>query len=218
MMTFILLRDFVASMALLNQEHLGKQRLEAATIIDMITHLQQGDYSKVKHNKYYNHVTVNMWYLYLDALKYYYNCCLSEWVARGYKNDMPFYDLSETDVLLPWWLDWPPVIESHRAMVVRKDPTHYGSRVEVNPRYADYGYIWPCPSANLGYQLNYTLVEVLNADLQYLASPIPKEIANAKYCDGVFKTGKKKGQVCGHIVLAKGQTRCGKHREAVLVA
>jgi hypothetical protein len=125
----------------LDYRRLGKQRVEAYQIINIISGNTGG-----KTQKFGNHPAVMMWTDYVEALKLYCNCMIIEWIHRGYQNNMILYDVDPQKVEIPWFVNYQPFILSHIASLLRKDETFY-SRVFVlrddEKIFLDHGYIWP---------------------------------------------------------------------------
>lgn len=98
-----------------------------------------------------SHPMVLMWVGYEDALKYYINACIVEWVSRGYQNNMPIHILTETPIF-PWWCKCEALHKSHRSALLRKEavrnePEWYWSRPEITSGvcHTDWyysGYLW----------------------------------------------------------------------------
>lgn len=111
--TFILCSDLRESFKLLDNRRLGKQRVEAKQIIDVLllydqinndctTQEQLIDLAKsnilfenVKGWK--NHPATKMWIGHTNALKAYFNLCVKEWISRGKNNTMQLYDINENE-------------------------------------------------------------------------------------------------------------------------
>ena len=93
--TFLPYADFKQSAQCLDYRRLGKQRVEARQIIKVLEDPEAKAWK--------NHPATLMWKGYVPALKAYFNVIVSEWVARGYKNNLPLYDLPD-EVIYPWWL------------------------------------------------------------------------------------------------------------------
>jgi hypothetical protein len=58
--------------------------------------------SKFKYNHnipWINHPCIRMWRGYDIALKFYHDCAIAEWIARGYKNTMPFLTTLVSSIL-----------------------------------------------------------------------------------------------------------------------
>ena len=106
-----------------------------------------------------------MWVGYVDALKVYFNVMVREWISRGFQNNMPLYDIDESEYSIiptcfngketlfaptlgktfPPWFSWQPFIYSHRCALIRKDPQYYGPKFwdDQCPYYINLGYLWP---------------------------------------------------------------------------
>lgn len=133
MQTFLPFDDFAQSVRCLDWRRLGKQRVEAFQILKALADPSYG---------WQHHPAVKMWRGYEDALGFYMNLCIAEWIRRGFKNTMsPAPILLHTDVPLPPWVGDAAFHESHQSNLVRKDPEHYR---RFFPRVAaDLPYIWP---------------------------------------------------------------------------
>jgi Pyrimidine dimer DNA glycosylase len=118
MQTFLPYVSFVESARCLDYERLGKQRTECLQLLDAIS---PGSKSKWRH-----HSCAKIWAGYDDALGYYMDCVIREWVSRGYRNNIPLYHDT-----IPASLRYPPIIgdrsfhDSHKSNLLRKDPIHY---------------------------------------------------------------------------------------------
>ncbi len=94
-----------------------------------------------------SHPAVKMWFGYIDALRYYTNCMIYEWVGRGFKNTMPIYYFptkdGSNDVFLdaPHWLGNSNFHLSHQSNLLRKDAKYYEKA--FNSMSADWEYCWP---------------------------------------------------------------------------
>lgn len=134
--TFIPFKSISKTMKVLDRQRLGKQRLEAKQIIEIIENKRTG---------YKNHPIVSMWKDNVDGLKYYYNKCIDEWVDRGYKNNMEKYKLKKKKKkeIMPWWLYNKQVRMSHQASLMRKKPEYYEDKFpNFDKEYMLCGYIW----------------------------------------------------------------------------
>lgn len=124
MNTFLPLPDIEASVACLDRQRLGKQRVEAMQLL-------KGQWS--------NHPASKMWRGHEAALAHYMNACIKEWIRRGYSNTMLLAPV--TELVLPPWFGDPDFHARHRSNLLRKDPVHYGQfGWSETP---DLPYIWP---------------------------------------------------------------------------
>lgn len=132
MQTFLPYPDFCQSAACLDYRRLGKQRLEARQILQILSGEVKGGWR--------HHPAVRMWRGYEGALRLYMNTVIQEWVRRGYRNTMELAPVNGQPVMPPWLGD-RAFHASHRANLLRKDADYYG-------RYGwtespDLPYIWP---------------------------------------------------------------------------
>jgi hypothetical protein len=120
----------------LDYRRLGKQRLEARIIHNILTGQQ-------KSNAWRNHPAVLMWKGYENLLAFYHNCMIYQWVKRGYNNTMSELPVDINKLDVPWWLIDPDdkLIISHRSNLLRKDPVFYGKYNWNLP--SDIPYFWP---------------------------------------------------------------------------
>ena len=119
MQTFLPYRDFRKSLSVLDWRRLGKQRVEAHQILNVL--LERTDTKGWR-----NHPITKMWKGYEDALKMYFNLCVEEWVYRGYNNNMLLENVPEyPKIKYPHWLGNKSFHSSHRANLLRKDYNYY---------------------------------------------------------------------------------------------
>ena len=138
MQTFLPYKDFVETAQCLDYRRLGKQRVEATQIYKIVS----GERTT---GGWVNHPAVLMWKGYPDALAFYQNVIIKEWVRRGYKNNME---------LLEWqpFFDLPPIVgdtgfhKSHQSNLLRKD-TEFYSQYKWNVA-DDLPYIWSVDESN----------------------------------------------------------------------
>jgi hypothetical protein len=131
MQTFLPYPDFRESAAVLDYRRLGKQRLEAFQLLNVLNGERGG---------WRNHPAAKMWRGYPDALGLYMNAVIEEWVRRGYRNSMGLYEVHEP-VGLPPWLGDPAFHASHRSNLLRKDPDFYAQFGWSEP--PTLPYVWP---------------------------------------------------------------------------
>ena len=136
MQTFLPYTSFEEVASILDYRRLGKQRVEGLQIINIIT---TPDYV----GGWMNHPAVKMWRGYENALKLYVNTMIAEWKRRNYHNTLQFYDLSDTEIVYPWWLGDPRLHDSHKSNLLRKEPIYYRQFGWDVPD--DLPYFWPVP-------------------------------------------------------------------------
>lgn len=195
MITFIVNGNFIVNARLLDDRRLAKQRVEACQILDAIQN----------NTRWANHPTTHAWRLYIDALKYYTNCIILEWIRRGGKNTLPLFDIPAL-IMIPWWAQWDRLHQSHRAMLMRKNPFYYQDKFTVEVEYMSYGYIWP---HSVSYNTRF-------AELSTITAAIPKELINPIYCCAILKSGKRSGEICNCLVKDKNLL-CKIHRKNQVV-
>lgn len=133
MQTFLPLPSFKASAQALDYRRLGKQRVEAMQLLNVLT----GATAKVG---WRNHPAARMWRGYEQALGAYMNEMIHEWVSRGYRNTMQLWPITGPIIMPPWFGD-KAFHASHRSNLLRKAPSHYGA---FNwPEGPDLPYVWP---------------------------------------------------------------------------
>jgi hypothetical protein len=115
MQTFLPYPEFDKSASVLDRQRLGKQRVEAYQIIRSITF----------GNGWSHHPIVKMWTGFEDALKLYSNAMITEWIRRGYRNNMEVYNLNDCNITFPWWLGNNEFHASHRAALLAKNYEYY---------------------------------------------------------------------------------------------
>lgn len=126
MNTFLPYPDFAQSAAALDRARLGKQRVETKQIYLAITDPNYG---------WQSHPAVNMWRGYTYALALYGTAICNEWTKRGYRDSLTewFWHARQREQIQPpfiWdrrpqWLGDEAFHASHRANLLRKDPTWY---------------------------------------------------------------------------------------------
>lgn len=132
MQTFLPYADFVQSALVLDRQRLGKQRVEAMQILNVL------DKPKAPWG---NHPATRMWRGHQDALGSYMNAIIEEWIRRGYKNTMKFYEVESSIIFFPQWFGNEAFHASHRSNLLRKNPEWYGQFGWTES--TDMEYIWP---------------------------------------------------------------------------
>jgi hypothetical protein len=117
MQTFLPYKDFQKSLEVLDYRRLGKQRVEAMQILNVLL-------GRTKTKGWLNHPIVRMWDSYEPALQMYHNMCIREWINQGYNNNMKLEVITEP-IMYPDWLGDDLFHSSHRANLLRKDYGYY---------------------------------------------------------------------------------------------
>jgi hypothetical protein len=143
--TFVPFADFARCAAVLDDRRLGKQRVEALQIARALCRPGYG---------WRHHPVVRMWRGRPEALARYATEICDEWVRRGHPDTCLVQLLNELgldtaptqaqlarDGRLPSWVGDDAVHRSHRAALVRKDPSHY--RPLLGDETDDLPYVWP---------------------------------------------------------------------------
>ncbi len=133
MQTFLPYANFQQTVECLDWRRLGKQRVEARQILDIIS----PDYKK---KAWANHPATQMWRGYEIALGHYSNLCIREWINRGYNNTMEIVPIHQP-ITLPPWIGDDDFHASHRSNLLRKSPEWYNRfGWDESP---DLPYVWP---------------------------------------------------------------------------
>ena len=133
MQTFLPYKDFKRSFRALDYRRLGKQRVEAFQILNIIL-------NRVESRGWRKHPAVLMWLKYPNALKRYFNESIVEWESRGYKNNMKL-EVIRGKTVYPDWLGNKDFHAAHRSNLLRKDCNYY-SRFKWKEK-NNLPYIWP---------------------------------------------------------------------------
>lgn len=135
MQTFLPYPNYIRSVQALDSKRLGKQRVECLQIINILEGKQASKGWK-------NHPAVKMWEGYTNSLKYYCNCCIDEWVYRGYKNTMQKYPVDHQNED-PWWIGNKDFHRAMRARLIVKDRDYYFPKFRLDDGFNDGKYFWP---------------------------------------------------------------------------
>ena len=117
MQTFLPYKSFNKTFKILDYRRLGKQRVEAKQILNVLL-------GRSKTKGWSNHPITKMWKGYENALKEYFNMCVTEWINQGYNNNMELENITEP-IVYPHWLGNKSFHSSHRANLLRKDYEYY---------------------------------------------------------------------------------------------
>lgn len=148
MQTFLPYADFERSAQALDQQRLGKQRVEVIQVVRGLTRPGYG---------WRHHPAVLMWKGHEEALGRYGLTICEVWTERGFGDTCAatiVADLREAGVTalrsqadlaaagaLPAWLGDEEFHRSHRSALVRKDPAFYAPLFPGVPD--DLPYVWP---------------------------------------------------------------------------
>jgi len=132
MQTFLPYSCFKASAVCLDYRRLGKQRVEAMQLHNILT-------NRTTTKGWRSHPALKMWEGYAPALAHYMNICIDEWRERGYKSTMEKRD--DSNLVMPPWLEDPRIHLSHRSNLLRKDEKFYSQYNWNLPSTMEY--YWP---------------------------------------------------------------------------
>jgi hypothetical protein len=158
MQTFLPFPDFHDSLLILDNKRLGKQRVEAYQILQILE----------KGGKWENHPAVLMWKGYEKALLSYLKESIRIWKERGYKDTMSYNSKLQipvgwiTGYDLPPWFGNEYFHMSHRSRLIQKDII-YKSLFKPIPNIP---YLWPVSKDNRIYQDN--IFYILGEDAKLL--------------------------------------------------
>lgn len=140
MQTFVPYDSFEKSFKVLDYKRLGKQRVEALQILNVLNNPE----SSVG---WRNHPAVLMWKGYEDCLRLYHDLCISEWTSRGYRNNMKYFILDKmtdfSEIEYPWWFGNENMHRSHRARLIQKNRDFYLPLFPEDENFNDGKYFWP---------------------------------------------------------------------------
>ena len=133
MQTFLPYADFQKSVEVLDYRRLGKQRVETFQVLNILL-------ERTPTKGWRNHPVTLMWTGYEPALKLYQNITISEWIRRGYNNNMSYEEVDLDDVVMPPWFGNDVFHKSHRSNLLRKDYEYYSQYFDEP---SDLEYFWP---------------------------------------------------------------------------
>lgn len=139
MQTFVPEDTFEDSVAVLDRQRLGKQRVETLQIMKALAGLSKG---------WTNHPATRMWRGYERALLSYQAATIQEWEFRGYNDtcwqktvDVYVNHFPITPFEYPHWWGDNRVHDSHKSALVFKAPDWYN---QYYPNVVgEYNYYWP---------------------------------------------------------------------------
>ncbi len=137
MQTFLPYSDFKLSVSCIDNKRLGKQRVEALQILNILT-------GKQTTKGFINHPIVEMWKGYENALRLYMNVCIEEWIRRGFNNNMKIEAIDKKEIVFPPWLGDSRLHSSHRCNLLRKNYEFYSKYgwMENSMNYLSVPYFW----------------------------------------------------------------------------
>jgi len=145
MQTFLPYPDYKAVAQVLDMKRLGKQRVEAYQILKTNRRVAlEEPGAKIA---WCNHPAVLMWRGYERELCKYGLTMCTEWVRRGYKDNLSgifkegLLTSFEEDKLPPWYGN-EKLYSSHRSKLLEKNREHY-SKYFFNPLEEGLPYYWP---------------------------------------------------------------------------
>lgn len=133
MQTFLPYPNLKKSLKTLDSKRLGKQRVEAYQILNILL-------KRTNKNGWKNHPAVKMWEGYENALKLYLNKSIKLWISKGYKNTMKIEKI-KGKIILPKWFGNKEFHAAHKSNLLRKDKEYYSKFNWKEPPTLDY--IWP---------------------------------------------------------------------------
>lgn len=137
MQTFLPYSSFEQSFKVLDYGRLGKQRVEAKQIYNILD-------GKQTTNGWKNHPAVKMWIGYKDALALYHNLCIDEWVSRRYRNTMIHLPVNYDNIIMPWWMGNEDFHRAMRARLIEKVDFFYLPIFgEIDKGFNGGKYFWP---------------------------------------------------------------------------
>lgn len=123
MQIFLPYPDMRKSLQTLDTKRLGKQRVETFQILSAI--LKRPKLNGEPYKGWLNHPCTIMWKNYVPALKLYLNYSITEWVARGFKNNMNLENQFDEQIIIPPFIGNPLFHSSHRANLLKKNFEYY---------------------------------------------------------------------------------------------
>ncbi len=133
MQTFLPYPNLKKSLKCLDSQRLGKQRVEAFQILNILL-------NRTEKKGWKNHPAVKMWAGYENALKLYFNKAVKLWISRGYKNNMKL-EIIEGKIRFPEWFGNEKFHSSHKSNLLRKDNEFY-SKFKWKEK-SGLPYVWP---------------------------------------------------------------------------
>lgn len=158
MQTFFITNDNSYTAKLLDYRRLGKQRVEAIQLLDVL--LRKAGLLNDGKKGWSEHVAVYNWYSeegnWLPSLIDYTQAMIDTWIARGYKNTInldKYRDYVKNNPTLfrydnpPWMQKEAEVLISHRARLLQKDTPYYmevflNNNIPIPENWESMEYVW----------------------------------------------------------------------------
>jgi len=135
MQTFMTNSDFSVVAETLDNQRLGKQRVEAYQILNALTGKSSG---------WKNHPATQMWQGHEWQLANYGHEICRVWISKGFNDslDVRFRSFMDenTSCLKPWWTEDSLLHLTHQSNLLRKNFAHYSHFFQV---VNDLPYVWP---------------------------------------------------------------------------
>src|SRR6056297_2164365 len=138
MQTFLPYPNLKKSLKSLDSKRLGKQRVEAFQILNILL-------NRTERKGWKNHPAVLMWRGYENALKLYLNKAIKLWISKGYKNTMKLEKI-QGKIILPKWFGNKDFHNSHKSNLLRKNSEYYFEFSKIVPNNLEY--VWPVKNKN----------------------------------------------------------------------
>lgn len=163
MQTFLPEPHIVSSLQTLDNQRLGKQRVEGYQILNTLLHLSDG---------WRYHPATKMWIGHERVLALYTAEACMMWENRGFEDNLTMRILAVKNNLphaaAPWWFGDPDFHRSHQSNLLRKNPSHYRQYWRRVPD--NLPYLWPCMECETFYPQSSCITH--RGDLRSGTSPI----------------------------------------------
>lgn len=191
----------------LDRQRRFKQAVEAKEILLTIERKRQAAREENPGKKigFKNHPIVVMWENHTECLKAYFNAFYIQLVNDGFRMEKLQLMAVCESFEVPWFLMYKPLIYSHQARLLQKDPIYYADKFDFPAVYLHFGYIWVRPQFSVQYYLEN------EHSPERIADKLEDKYKFAAYCQMEFKTGAKKGERCNRLLGSPSETFCGIH-------
>lgn len=157
MQTFMPYPDFHASVHILDDKRLGKQRVEVKQLLIALG-CSVGDHPGNLQSSWAHHPCAEMWRGHEWALAMYGAAACGEWIRRGFNDSLQYQFSRVADMFktktMPRWMGWITFHVSHQSNLVRKNKEFYGPLFPGVPD--NLPYIWPSRALQSGLLMGYT--------------------------------------------------------------